>query len=92
MANVSIRPVTGSFTGTGTSNAFTSRGGFSMSLSGFGSATVVLERSFDEGSTWLNVESFTTDAERRVDEPNSDVFYRFECTVYSSGTIAYRLS
>lgn len=92
MTAVSITSVSGTFTTTGTSAAFTKSGGFNMSLSGFGSATVVLQRSFDEGATWVNVESFTGDAERRVDEPSLDVFYRFNCTVYSSGTIAYRLS
>lgn len=89
---VSRQPVSGSFTGTGTSNDFITRAGFNLSLSGFGTATVQLQRSFDQGSTWLVVESFTADAERRVDDPEAGVHYRLECTVYTSGTIAYRLS
>lgn len=84
--------VTGSFTGTGASDAFVTRGGFNMSLSGFGVATVELQRSFDAGSTWKTVESFTADAERRVDDPEHNVYYRMNATAYTSGTIAYRLS
>jgi len=86
------QPVSGSFTGTGVSSAFVTRGGFNLSLSGFGTATVELQRSFDKGSTWKTVSSFTASAEKRVDDPEKAVYYRFECTAHSSGTIAYRLS
>ncbi len=92
MAQATRNPVTGSFTGVSASNPFVTRGGFNMSLSGFGSATVVLQRSFDQGDTWKDVESFSGDVERRVDDPEHGVFYRLSCTVYTSGTIAYRLS
>lgn len=51
-----------------------------------------LERSFDDGSTWLVVDTFTASAERRVDDPDGSVIYRLNCTSWSSGTIAYRLS
>ena len=85
-------PVTGNFTGATASEAFATKSGFNMSLSGFGSATVQLQRSFDEGTSWKVVESFTADAERRVDDPGVGVWYRFSCSVYTSGTIAYRLS
>lgn len=92
MAQAQKNPITGSFTGTGTSAAFVTRGGFNISLSGFGSATVKLQRSFDAGSTWRDVESFTADVERRVDDPESGVFYRFNCSSHTSGTISYRIS
>lgn len=85
-------PITGSFGANGSSDMFVTRAGFNMSLSGFGSATVILQRSFDRGVTWKNVENFTADAERRVDDPEKNVYYRLTCTGYGSGTIAYRLS
>jgi len=68
------------------------RAGFNMSLSGFGTATVVLQRSFDRGDTWLNVESFSADTERRVDDPEAGIYYRLNCTAFTSGPIVYRLS
>lgn len=85
--------VSGTFTAADqTSGDFVTRGGFNISLSGFGTATVTLQRSFDKGSTYVDVEAFTGSAERRVDDPESGVWYRFYCTAHSSGTIAYRLS
>ena len=93
MATASKDPVTGTFTGAGvSSNWFQTRAGFNLSLSGFGTATVTLQRSFDQGSTALDVETFTANAEKRVDDPESGVFYRVHCSAHSSGTIAYRLS
>ena len=91
MAQAQTTPVTGTFTATGNSSSYKTRGGFNISLSGFGSATVELQRSFDEGVTWVAVESFTGNTERRVDEPEKGIHYRFEATAYTSGTIAYRL-
>jgi len=83
--------ISGSFTGTGASSSGTFQGFFDMSLSGFGTATVVLQRSFDSGSTWKNVESHTADVEKIVQGAAEDVLYRLNCTAYTSGTIAYRL-
>lgn len=93
MATATIRPVSGSFTGSGqVSDWFQTAGGFNLSLSGFGTATVKLQRSFDEGDTAVDVETFTASAERRVDDPEPGVWYRFNCSSHSSGTISYRLS
>jgi hypothetical protein len=86
------QPIESSFTTTGASEPFTTREGFNMSLPGFGEATVVLQRSFNEGSTWKNVESFEGDTERRVDDPEAGVWYRLNCTSFTSGPIEYRLS
>ncbi len=85
-------PVAGSFTATGASSHFVTRRGFNLSLSGFGTATVELQRSFDQGATWLTVKSYTAAVERVVDDPEHGVYYRLECTSYSSGTILYRMS
>jgi hypothetical protein len=85
-------PVTGSFGATGVSSHFESSRGFNISLSGFGSATVDLERSFDKGTTWVVAKSYTADAEEVCDDPEVGVFYRFNASAYTSGTIVYRLS
>lgn len=92
MAQATKNPVEGTFGATGNSNPFVTREGFNLSLSGFGTATVVLQRSFDQGSNWRDVESFDADAEKRVDDPESGVYYRLNCSAYTSGPIAYRLS
>lgn len=92
MAQAQKTPVEGTFSATGVSSNFVAREGFNLSLSGFSGDTVQLQRSFDNGVTWKVVESFTADAEKRVDDPESNIFYRLECTVYSAGTILYRLS
>ena len=63
---------------------------FNLSLSGFGSATVALERSFDSGVTWGVIEVFTGDAER-IGQGHEMALYRFNCSVYASGPLAYRL-
>lgn len=89
---MSIASVSGSFTATGQSSNIALEGPFNLSLSGFGSATVSVQRSFDSGSTWKDVETFTTDAEKRGCEPESGIVYRFNCSAYTSGTILYRLS
>lgn len=92
--------VSGSFTGTGQSATFLANardpsvegGRFNIDLSGFGTATVVLQRSFDNGSTWNAVKSYSADASEMGEEAEAGVLYRFNCTAYTSGTIAYRLS
>lgn len=76
-------------------------GKFNALLSG-GVGTVVLERSFDKGTTWFGV---TDDAGVLVshimasdlqlnavfEEPESGMLYRFDCT-WTSGVITFRLS
>jgi hypothetical protein len=86
--------VTGSFGATGRSATFTPEANFpfNVSLSGFGSATVKLERSFDGGATWKVVISKTADYEDVWSEPESGVLWSWNCTAYSSGTIVYRIS
>jgi hypothetical protein len=88
----SKRVMTGTFGATGQSAAIELTGPFNVSVSGFGTATVALQRSFDNGITWLNVESYNSNTERVGDEPEAGVFYRFSCSAYTSGTLAYRLS
>lgn len=82
--------ISGGFSGTGQSSSGFVFGDFNVSISG-GVGTVVLERSFD-GSTWVDVKTYTAESSERGKEIESDVQYRFNCTVYTSGTISYRLS
>lgn len=81
-----------SFTATGQSMGVAIRHDFNLSLSGFGTATISLERSFDEGSTWKSVKEYTADIEERGFEPEDGILYRLNCTAYTSGTIMYRVS
>jgi hypothetical protein len=83
--------IEGTITGTGTTSATTLSGIFNLSLTGFGTATVVLQRSTDGGITWGAVESFTADAEKTGESAGS-CKYRLNCSAYTSGTIKYKLS
>ena len=59
------------------------------------SATVWLQRSFDDGTTWLDVESFTTATEKTVQNPTWGVKWRLgikSSDDYVSGVIGLRLS
>ena len=83
--------VTGTFTGTGESDVLKfSSANYTVSLSGFGTATVKVQRSFD-GTNWKDVKSHTADAEENGFEPMTGVSYRLSCSAYTSGTIAYTL-
>ena len=66
---------------------------FNLSLSGLtdGGATVTVQRSFDGGSTWKDVQAYTSDIETYGEDISSNVLYRLACSSYSSGTILYEL-
>lgn len=83
----------GEFTGNGTSAAAPlAPGEYNLSLGGFGTATVTLQRSFDRGGTWRAIESFTADAERILTVGGGvAVHHRLVCTGHAGGTIRYRL-
>lgn len=89
---MSLALLSGTFSATGQSDTVSIRGHFNVSLSGFGSGTIGVQRSFDSGGTWLTIEEFTSDVERRGYEQEIDVIYRLNCSSYSSGTLAYRIS
>ena len=65
-----------------------------------GAGTVVLERSFDDGSTFSAVSrnstpaaaTYTTTLNATIKETEKDVLYRFNCTAFTSGTIIFRIS
>ena len=83
--------VTGSFATTANSGQIQLEKHFNLSLSGTFSATVIIQRSFDGGSTWKDIKSYTAAIEETGIEPESDVFYRLSCT-HSTGTVTYRLA
>jgi len=69
-------------------------GQFNLSLSGTWVATVYVQRSFDKGSTWMDVDSFTANTEQVGYEPEGEVYYRFGVKTggYTSGTVVGRIS
>jgi len=80
------------FTATGTSDTFPIyKSPYNLSISGTFVATIRLERSFDDGATWVLVKEFTTEAEKIGDEPEPGLFYRFNCTSFTSGSAKCRL-
>lgn len=89
---MTIALVDGSFTGVGNSNPVCLKDGFNLSIDGTFNATVVLQRSFDSGSTWHLVERFTAPVQLTGHEPEAYISYRLVCTGHTSGTIQYRLS
>lgn len=96
--------VSGTFTATGASSSFSPasqirRGRFNVSIWGTFVGTVKLERSFDDGVTWLVCSkpdltdaAFTAPVTFAVEEPEADIYYRLSCTSRTSGTINYRMS
>lgn len=67
---------------------------FNVSVSGTFSATVVLQRSFDGGSNWKDVDSWTAAAERTVENNEPNVLHRIGIKTggYTSGTAVVRIS
>lgn len=94
--------VEGTFTATGVSGVLTPETGdhrqsgqFNIFLAGAGAGDiVVLERSFDGGSTFAQVKEYDAiDANEIGAEPETGVKYRFNCTVLAvAGPIVFRLS
>lgn len=84
-------PLSGTITGTGVTDVVSLAGKWNLSITGFGTATVALERSIDGGIEFNTIESFTSAAEK-VGDNAGRCKYRFNCTSYTSGTIKYKLS
>jgi len=68
-------------------------GYFNYSLSGTWVGTVTLQRSFDEGTTWRDVDSHTANIETFGIEPGENVQYRFgfKTGEYTSGACTGRI-
>ena len=92
--------VSGSFTGTGSSSAAMFFRRFNVSLWGTFVGTVILERSFDGGTTFLpcaidaagDANAYTAPMSIVAAEPEPGVYYRLRCSAFTSGTINYRMS
>lgn len=103
----SVLLTSGSFSATGSSSTFQPKESayvqtempFNFSVWGTFVGTVVLEKSYDDGTTWLQAYdstgtavSFTAAKSVVIEEPEAGVLYRARCSAYTSGTINYRLS
>ena len=69
-------------------------GYFNISISGTLEGKVTAQRSFDEGSTWFDVETWTVNTEEYGFEPERVIQYRvgIKTGEYTSGTAVVRLS
>ena len=67
-------------------------GHFNLSISGTFVATVTVQRSFDSGSTWLDVDTFTSSTETYGFDPHQ-VYYRVGVKTgdFTSGTVVVAL-
>lgn len=67
-------------------------GHFNLSISGTFVATVTVQRSFDSGSTWLDVDTFTAATETYGFDPQQ-VYYRAGVKTgdYTSGSVVVSL-
>ena len=76
------------------SNSASLTGYFNFSLSGTWVATVTIQRSFDQGSTWYDVDTWTANTQEYGLEPENGVYYRFgvKTSEFTSGTVVGRLS
>jgi hypothetical protein len=90
--------ITGTLSAAGASASVKVRGDFNFSLWGTFAATCELDRSFDSGTTWIQLTaigspfSWTAPATEVLNEPESGILYRVNCTAVSSGTVNYRVS
>jgi len=68
-------------------------GYYNYSLAGTWVGTVTLQRSFDEGDTWRDVDSHTANIETYGIEPGENVYYRFgfKTGEYTSGRVEGRI-
>lgn len=70
------------------------QGYFNISISGTWVGTVTAQRSFDLGSTWFDVNTWTANTQEYGFEPENKVHYRvgIKSGEYTSGTCVLRLS
>lgn len=80
----------------------TNGGMFNIALTGAATAAVQLEKSFDNGQTWCGLYAAGTQLKQwnyagthiaeTAQEIEQGVIYRLNCTAYTAGPLAYRLS
>ncbi len=76
------------------SDAVELTGYFNISISGSWTATVTVQRSFDSGSNWLDVETWTANTEEYGLESEKGIYYRVGVDTgdYTTGSVVLRLS
>ena len=91
MSDKERKSVQDTFTGTGAGTALRvdKNERFSISVSGFGTATVQFQRRLD-GANWRVIESYTANTEKDGIAPEN-MEIRLEVSSYTSGTIIGRL-
>jgi hypothetical protein len=69
-------------------------GYFNISISGTWTGKVTCQRSFDLGSTWLDVATWTENTQEYGFEPEWEVYYRAGVKVgeFGSGSVTVRIS
>jgi len=69
-------------------------GYFNLSISGTWVGTLTVQRSFDSGSTWYDVDTWTENVQEYGLEPEGGIQYRagIKTGEYTSGTCVVRLS
>ena len=70
------------------------QGYFNLSISGTWVATITVQRSFDSGSTWYDVDTWTANTQEYGFEPEDKMQYRIGIKTggYTSGSPVVRLS
>jgi len=68
-------------------------GDFNLSISGTFVATITVQRSFDQGSTWRDVDTFPAPIETAGSDPEPVVVYRAGVKTgdFTSGTASIRI-
>lgn len=86
--------VTASITAQNTfSDGLYTEGAFNISIAGTFVATVTVQRSFDQGATWRDVDTFTAPIETNGFDPEPVVVYRAGVKTgdFTSGTVDIRI-
>ena len=75
-------------------DSVTLAGYFNLSISGTWVATVTVQRSFDSGDTWHDVDTFTDNIQEYGLEPERGIYYRIGIKTgdFTSGSCVVRLS
>ena len=96
--DTSNNSTSGAFSAAGASTGIAIRGTYNFSLWGTFVATCEVDRSFDLGVTWIGLTALGTaltwsgPATEVLSEPEAGVYYRVNCTSWTSGSVNYRLS
>jgi hypothetical protein len=67
---------------------------FNVSISGTWTATITAQRSFDKGSTWFDVKTWTANVQEYGLEPEKGVYYRIgvKSGAFTNGAAVLRIS